>query len=349
MKKAFITGVTGQDGSYLAELLLGKGYEVHGLIRRASTFNRERIEHLHKYHENNDKGLLLHYGDMTDATSLLHILKEIEPDEVYHLAAQSHVHVSFEVPVYSADADAIGTLRLLEAIRSSNLIEKTKIYNASTSELFGSSPEKQNENTHFYAKSPYAAAKLYAHWIAVNYREAYHMKIWNGLLFNHESPRRGENFVTRKITISIAKILAGKQDKLYVGNMNAMRDWGYAPDYVEAMWMMLQQKKPDDFVIATGETHSVREFIEQAFNEVGVSIEWIGNGVNEVGVDKKTKRVFVEVSPDYFRPTDVDCLKGDSTKARVILGWKPKVCFEELVKIMVHADLQKEGVTLNGN
>lgn len=349
MKKAFITGVTGQDGSYIAELLIGKGYEVHGLIRRASTFNRERIEHLHKYHGDKDKGLILHYGDMTDATSLLHILKEIEPDEVYHLAAQSHVQVSFEVPVYSADADAIGTLRLLEGIRSSNLIEKTKIYNASTSELFGSSPEKQNEETHFYAKSPYAAAKLYAHWISVNYREAYNMRIWNGILFNHESPRRGENFVTRKITISIAKILAGKQDKLYMGNMNAMRDWGYAPDYVEAMWMMLQSKKPDDFVIATGETHSVRDFIEHAFKEVGMSIEWSGTGVNEVGIDSKTKRVIVQVSPEYFRPTDVDCLKGDSSKARRVLGWKPTVGFDELVKIMVQADLKKEGVTLNDN
>ncbi len=348
MKKAFITGVTGQDGSYLAELLLSKGYEVHGLIRRASTFNRERIEHLHKYHEDQDEGLHLHYGDMTDTASLLHILKEIEPDEVYHLAAQSHVQVSFEVPVYSADADAIGTLRLLDGIRSANLIDKTKIYNASTSELFGSSPEKQNEETPFYPKSPYAAAKLYAHWISVNYREAYQMKIWNGILFNHESPRRGENFVTRKITISIAKILAGKQDKMYMGNMNAMRDWGYAPDYVEAMWMMLQQKKPDDFVIATGETHSVREFIEHAFKEIGISIEWKGKGVTEVGFDSNTKRVYVEVSPHYFRPAEVDFLRGDSSKARSVLGWKPKVCFEELVKIMVHADLQREGVTLHG-
>jgi GDPmannose 4,6-dehydratase len=346
MKKAFITGVTGQDGSYLAELLLNKGYEVHGLIRRASTFNRERIEHLHKYHDDQNKGLLLHYGDVTDATSLLHILKEIEPDEVYHLAAQSHVQVSFEVPVYSADADAIGTLRLLEGIRSTNLIDKTKIYNASTSELFGSSPKKQNEETHFYARSPYAAAKLYAYWIAVNYREAYNMKIWNGILFNHESPRRGENFVTRKITISIAKILAGKQDKLYMGNMDAMRDWGYAPDYVEAMWMMLQQKTPDDFVIATGETHSVREFIEKAFMEVGISVEWRGSGVNEVGVDSKTNRVLIEVSPRYFRPTDVDCLKGDSSKAQSVLGWEPRISFSELVKIMVRADLKKEGVKL---
>lgn len=349
MKKAFITGVTGQDGSYLAELLLSKGYEVHGLIRRASTFNRERIEHLHKYHEDQNKGLLLHYGDMTDATSLLHILKEIQPDEVYHLAAQSHVQVSFEVPVYSADADALGTLRLLEGIRAANLLEKTKIYNASTSELFGSSPEKQNEQTYFYARSPYAAAKLYAYWIAINYREAYNMKIWNGILFNHESPKRGENFVTRKITISIAKILAGKQDKMYMGNMDAMRDWGYAPDYVEAMWMMLQQETPDNYVIATGETHSVREFIEHAFKEVGISIEWKGSGVNEVGIDSKTKRVFIEVSPRYFRPTDVDCLKGDSSKARDALGWIPKVGFKELVKIMVHADLKKEGVKLHEN
>ena len=346
MKTALITGVTGQDGSYLAEFLLNKGYEVHGIVRRASTFNRERIEHLHFYENPTRDNLLLHYGDMTDSSNLIRIIREIEPDEIYHLAAQSHVKISFEVPEYTAEADGIGTLRLLEAVRFLGLNETTKIYNASTSELYGKAKEfPQNENTPFHPRSPYAAAKLYSHWITQNYREAYDLYACNGILFNHESPRRSENFVTRKITLSIAKIIAGKQKKIHLGNLDAKRDWGYAPDYVEAMWMMLQQNKPEDFVIATGEAHNVREFTELAFKEVNIDIIWKGKGIKEKGLNSKNDEVLIEVSPDYFRPSEVDYLLGDAAKARKKLGWKPKVGFKELIKIMVEADLGKQNVT----
>jgi GDPmannose 4,6-dehydratase len=339
-KTALITGVTGQDGSYLAEFLLEKDYQVHGIVRRASTFNRERIEHLHSYDNPTRENLLLHYGDMTDSSNLIRIIRETEPDEIYHLAAQSHVKISFEVPEYTADSDGIGTLRLLEAVRFLGLDQKTKIYNASTSELYGQAEEfPQNEETPFHPRSPYAVAKIYSHWIAQNYREAYNMFCVNGILFNHESPRRSENFVTRKITLSISKILSGKQSVLRLGNLSAKRDWGYAPDYVEAMWLMLQQEKPDDFVIATGEAHSVREFTEKAFKEAEIDIEWRGEGINETGLDVATGKVLVEVAPEYFRPADVDFLLGDASKARKKLGWKPRVTFEELISIMVKADL----------
>jgi GDPmannose 4,6-dehydratase len=341
-KVALITGVTGQDGSYLAEFLLNKGYYVHGIVRRASTFNRERIEHLHSYENPTRENLLLYYGDMTDSSNLIRIIRQIQPDEIYNLAAQSHVQISFEVPEYTADADGIGTLRLLEAVRFLGLDKTTRIYNASTSELYGQAAEfPQNEKTPFHPRSPYAVAKLYSYWIAKNYREAYDMFVCNGILFNHESPRRGENFVTRKITLSVAKILAGKQESLHLGNLNAKRDWGYAPEYVESMWLMLQQNGPDDYVVATGEAHTVREFTERAFKEAGVDIEWHGEGVNERGTDSKTKKVLVEVSPEYFRPADVDFLLGDASKARQKLGWKPRTRFTELVKIMVDADMRR--------
>lgn len=339
-KVALITGVTGQDGSYLAELLLDKGYYVHGIVRRASTFNRERIEHLHAYENPTRENLSLYYGDMTDSSNLIRIIRQIQPDEIYNLAAQSHVHISFEVPEYTADADGIGTLRLLEAVRFLGLDKTTRIYNASTSELYGQAEEfPQNEKTPFHPRSPYAAAKLYSYWIAKNYREAYNMFVCNGILFNHESPRRGENFVTRKITLSVAKILAGTQKSLHLGNLNAKRDWGYAPEYVESMWLMLQQNEPEEYVVATGEAHTVRKFTEKAFQEAGINIEWRGEGVNETGVDSNTGKVLVEVSPEYFRPADVEYLLGDASKARAKLGWKPKVTFEELVEIMVKADL----------
>lgn len=339
-KTALITGVTGQDGSYLAEFLLEKGYQVHGIVRRASTFNRERIEHLHQYDNPNRENLFLHYGDMTDSSNLIRIIRQIEPDEIYHLAAQSHVQISFEVPEYTADADGLGTLRLLEAVRFLGLDRKTKIYNASTSELYGQAEEfPQNEKTPFHPRSPYAVAKLYAYWIARNYREAYNMLICNGILFNHESPRRGENFVTRKITLSVARIVTGKQQLLRLGNLNARRDWGYAPDYVEAMWLIMQQKKLEDFIIATGEAHTVRQFAERAFQEAGVKIKWQGKGVKERGIDLSTGKILVEVSPEYFRPADAEYLLGDATRARKQFGWKPRVTFEELIKIMVKADL----------
>ncbi|MBN2602962.1 MAG: GDP-mannose 4,6-dehydratase [Candidatus Thermoplasmatota archaeon] len=342
MKKALITGVTGQDGSYLAEFLLEKDYEVHGLVRRASTFNRERIEHLHSYDNPTRENLILHYGDMTDSSNLIRIIKEIQPHEIYHLAAQSHVHISFEVPEYTANADGLGTLRLLEAVRFLDLQESTKIYNASTSELFGNSKIiPQNEETPFNPRSPYAIAKLYSFYITKNFREAYNLFACNGILFNHESPRRGENFVTRKITLSISNILRGKQNKLYLGNLDAKRDWGYAPDYVEAMWLMLQQKRPDDYVISTGESYSVRNFAESAFREIDINLEWIGEGFEERGVNSETGEVLVEVSPDYFRPADVDFLLGDSSKARKELGWEPKIGFNDLVKIMVQADVKQ--------
>lgn len=338
MKRALITGITGQDGSYLAELLLGKGYEVHGIVRRASMINTDRIDHLYRDpHEATN--LFLHYGDLTDASNLSRLIERINPDEIYNLAAQSHVKVSFEVPEYTAEVDAIGTLRLLDAIKDTKI--NTKLYQASTSELYGKAQEiPQKETTPFYPRSPYAAAKLYAYWVVVNYREAYDLFTCNGILFNHESPRRGETFVTRKITIAVANIVKGKQAKLYLGNLDAKRDWGFAGDYVEAMWLMLQQDKPEDFVIATGETHTVREFAELAFKYAGVDIIWQGRGVDEKGFCSKTGKTLVEVDPKYFRPTEVDVLLGDPSKAKEKLGWQPKVKFEELVKMMVEADLQ---------
>ena len=334
-KTSLITGITGQDGSYLAELLLSKGYEVHGMIRRHSTICTERISHLL-----DDKNFFLHYGDMTDSHNLTALIREIKPNEVYNLAAQSNVGTSFEVPEYTAEATGVGALRLLEAIRQVN--PKIKCYQASTSELFGGIPETapQSETTPFYPKSPYGAAKLYAYWITVNYREAYNMFASNGILFNHESPRRGTDFVTRKITTGIAKILTNKQEKISLGNLNAKRDWGFAGDYVEGMWLILQHYKPDDFVLATGETHTVREFVEKAFSEVGIKIEWRGNGIDEKGYCAKTGKILVEVNPKYFRPAEVDLLLGNPSKAEKILGWKRKISFSELVKIMVEADLK---------
>jgi GDPmannose 4,6-dehydratase len=341
-KVALITGITGQDGAYLAELLLKKGYHVHGIKRRSSLFNTDRIDHLFRDLHEKDVRFHLHYGDLTDATNLIRIVQGIQPDEIYNLAAQSHVQVSFETPEYTANADALGTLRLLEAIRILGLTEKTRFYQASTSELYGKVQETpQTEKTPFYPRSPYAVAKLYSYWITVNYREAYNMFACNGILFNHESPIRGETFVTRKITRAIARIKLEIQDKLFLGNLNAKRDWGYAVDYVEAMWLMLQQDQPEDFVIATGETHSVREFVELAFAEVGIDIEWRGEGVNETGIDKATGKVLIEIDPRYFRPTEVDLLLGDPTKVKEKLGWQPKVIFKELVSMMVKADLEE--------
>lgn len=343
---ALITGITGQDGSFLAELLLKKGYEVHGIIRRSSSFNTGRIEHLYIDELIKDmkiqRKVKLHYGDMTDSTNLIRLIREIKPDEIYNLAAMSHVKVSFEVPEYTADTDGVGTLRLLEAVRFLGYENKTKIYQASTSELYGKVQEiPQNEKTPFYPRSPYGAAKLYAYWITKNYREAYNMFAVNGILFNHESERRGETFVTRKITLAAARIKKGTQEKLYLGNLNAKRDWGYAKDYVECMWLMLQHDTPEDFVIATGETHTVREFATLAFKEVGIELEWQGEGVNEKGIDRSTGKVLVEVDPKYFRPTEVDLLLGDPTKAKNLLGWNPtKTSFEELVKIMVESDMK---------
>jgi len=339
LRKALITGITGQDGSYLAELLLDKGYEVHGIIRRASTFNTQRIDHIYQDpHEENVK-LKLHYGDMTDSSNLSRLVEKINPDEIYNLAAQSHVGTSFEIPEYTTDVDAMGTLRLLDAIKESEV--DCKFYQASTSELYGKVQEvPQTEKTPFYPRSPYAAAKLYAYWIVKNYREAYNLFAVNGILFNHESPRRGKRFVTRKITRAVARITKGKQDKIYLGNMNAKRDWGYAKDYVKMMWMMLQHDTPEDFVIATGETHTVREFVEAAFSHVDVEIEWQGEGVDEKGIDKDTGKVLVEVDPKYFRPTEVDLLIGDPSKAKEELGWEPEVKFKELVQLMVQSDLE---------
>lgn len=343
---ALITGITGQDGSFLAEFLLEKGYEVHGVIRRSSSFNTGRIEHLYIDELIKDmkiqRKVKLHYGDMTDSTNLIRLIREIKPDEIYNLAAMSHVKVSFEVPEYTADTDGVGTLRLLEAVRFLGYENKTKIYQASTSELYGKVQEiPQNEKTPFYPRSPYGAAKLYAYWITKNYREAYNMFAVNGILFNHESERRGETFVTRKITLAAARIKKGTQEKLYLGNLNAKRDWGYAKDYVECMWLMLQHDTPEDFVIATGETHTVREFATLAFKEVGIELEWQGEGVKEKGIDRSTGKVLVEVDPKYFRPTEVDLLLGDPTKAKNLLGWNPtKTSFEELVKIMVESDMK---------
>ncbi len=347
MKKvALITGITGQDGSYLAEFLLEKGYEVHGLMRRASYFNTGRIEHLYFDEWIEDmkqkRKLELHYGDMTDSSSIIRIIQSIQPDEIYNLAAQSHVKVSFEVPEYTADSDAIGTLRILEAVRILKLEKKTKIYQASTSELYGKVQTiPQNEDTPFYPRSPYGVAKLYGFWITKNYREAYNMFASNGILFNHESERRGETFVTRKITLAVARIAHGMQKKLYLGNLNAMRDWGYARDYVECMWLILQHPQAEDFVIATGETHSVREFCTLAFAEAGIELRWEGENENEKGIDVKTGNILVEVDPKYYRPTEVDQLLGDPTKAKKLLGWNPtKTPFAELVKLMVKSDLE---------
>ncbi len=359
-RKALITGITGQDGAYLAQFLLQKGYEVHGIKRRASLFNTERIDHLYRDPHEENVRFYLHYGDMTDSTNLTRVIQEVEPDEIYNLAAQSHVKVSFETPEYTANADALGTLRILEAIRILGLQEKTKFYQASTSELFGKVQEiPQKETTAFYPRSPYAAAKLYGYWITVNYREAYNIFACNGILFNHESPIRGETFVTRKITRAAARISLGIQKKLYLGNLDAKRDWGHAMDYVEGMWLILQQDKPDDYVLATGETHSVREFVELAFKEIGIEIEWRGQGVAEKGVVRtlssdvnlKEGDVVIEIDPRYFRPTEVDILLGDASKAKKQLGWEPKHTFEELVKEMVHADLElarKEVYLQNG-
>lgn len=345
-KVALITGITGQDGSFLAEFLLEKGYEVHGIIRRSSSFNTGRIEHLYFDEWVRDmkqqRSINLHYGDMTDSSSLIRIIQMTQPDEIYNLAAQSHVKVSFDVPEYTAESDATGTLRLLEAVRILGLERKTRIYQASTSELFGLVQETpQRETTPFYPRSPYGVAKLYGYWITKNYRESYGMFAVNGILFNHESERRGETFVTRKITLAVARIAAGQQDKLYLGNLDALRDWGYARDYVECMWLMLQHDQPEDFVIATGEQHSVREFTERAFAHVGIELRWQGEGVQEQGVDQATGRVLVEVDPKYFRPAEVETLLGDPTKAKTLLGWNPqKTSFEELVRLMVEHDVQ---------
>jgi GDPmannose 4,6-dehydratase len=338
---ALLTGITGQDGAYLADLLLQKGYEVHGIKRRSSSFNTERIDHLYQDPHEPDRRLHLHYGDLTDATNLIRIVQQVQPDEIYNLAAQSHVAVSFETPEYTANADALGTLRILEALRILNLKDKTRFYQASTSEMFGKVQEiPQRETTPFYPRSPYGAAKVYAHWITVNYREAYGLFACSGILFNHESPIRGETFVTRKITRGLARVKEGMQECIHLGNLDALRDWGHARDYVRAQWLMLQQPEPDDFVIATGEQHSVREFVEQAAARLDMRIEWRGSGVDEVGVDLNSGRTVVRVDPRYFRPTEVDTLLGDATKARTKLGWQPEVSFAQLVDEMVAADLE---------
>lgn len=344
MKKAFITGVTGQDGSYLSELLLEKGYEVHGLVRRSSFFNRGRIEDIRQKTKTSGQ-FQLHYGDMTDSSSLNKLIATIQPDEVYNLAAQSHVAVSFATPDYTAQVDAMGTLRILDAINSMGLKNKTRFYQASTSELYGKVVETpQKETTPFYPRSPYGVAKLYAHWITINYREAYDLFACSGILFNHESPRRGENFVTRKITMTLAQILQGKTETLSLGNLDAKRDWGYAKDYVEGMWMMLQQDKPDDYVLATGEQHTVREFVDLACGFCGIELDWQGSGVDEKGVDKATGKVLVEVNPKYFRPAEVETLLGDCTKAKTQLGWVPKTPFKVLVEMMIEHDLKLAGL-----
>ena len=340
-KKALITGITGQDGAYLAELLLHKGYEVHGLKRRSSLFNTDRIDHLYQDPHEPARNLILHYGDLTDSTNLIRVIQEVQPDEIYNLAAQSHVAVSFETPEYTANADAVGTLRLLEAIRILGLEKKTRFYQASTSELYGKVQEiPQTERTPFYPRSPYAAAKLYAYWITVNYREAYGLYACNGILFNHESPLRGETFVTRKITRALARIKLGLQERLYLGNLDALRDWGHARDYVEAQWLMLQQDQPDDFVIATGRQYSVKEFVARAAAHLGMNIAWQGEGLNEQGVDTASGRCIVAVDPRYFRPTEVETLLGDPTKARERLGWVATTSFDQLVEEMVVEDLK---------
>lgn len=339
MKKALITGITGQDGSYLAEFLLLKGYEVHGLIRRASTFNTGRLENIYQDPHRPDRHLILHYGDLTDSSNLFRIMEQVQPDEIYNLGAQSHVRVSFDLPEYTGDADALGVTRLLEAIRACRV--KTKFYQASSSEMFGKVREvPQKETTPFYPRSPYGIAKLYAYWMTVNFRESYNLFACNGILFNHESPRRGETFVTRKITRGLSRIKVGQEKILYLGNLDAKRDWGYAKDYVEAMWLMLQHPQPDDFVIATGVSHSVREFVEQAGRHLDLDIQWRGQGLDEEGVDAKTDKTLIKIDPQYFRPAEVDLLLGDPSKAAKVLGWKPKTTFAELVKLMVEADYQ---------
>lgn len=343
MKKALVTGITGQDGSYLAELLLEKGYEVHGIIRRSSSFNTGRIDHLYKDPHINGVKMFLHYGDLSDSSSISRLIEKIKPDEIYNLAAQSHVKVSFDNPEYTADVTGLGTVRILDAIKDSGI--KTKFYQASTSELYGLVQETpQKETTPFYPRSPYGCAKLYSYWITINYRESYGIYACNGILFNHESPRRGETFVTRKITRGLARILAGKDDCLYLGNLDSKRDWGYAKDYVEGMWLMLQQEKPEDFVLATGETHSVREFIEEACKVAGIDLIWKGKKKKEIGIDKNTKKTIIKIDPRYYRPAEVDLLLGDPTKAKKMLKWKPKTKFKELVKLMMKADMKKEGV-----
>jgi len=350
MKRALITGITGQDGSYLAEFLLSKGHEVHGLIRRASTFNTGRIDHIYTDPHIPEARLFLHYGDLSDSGQLANLIYNIQPDEIYHLGAQSHVRVSFDMPEYTGDITALGTTRLLEAIRRSRI--KTKFYQASSSEMFGDAPAPQSEETPFRPKSPYAAAKVYAYWMTVNYREGYNMFTCNGILFNHEYPRRGETFVKRKITRAIANILTGKQDKLYLGNLNAKRDWGFAPEYVETMWLMLQQDEPGNYVIGTGKSHSVREFLEKAFSYANIEIEWQGEGVNERGIISsliststlKVGDTLVKIDPKYFRPTDVDYLQADITKARQRLGWEPRITFDDLIKIMVDYDMRLIGL-----
>lgn len=342
MKKALITGITGQDGSYLSEILLEKGYEVHGIIRRSSSFNTSRVDHLHNDPNVSNKRFFLYHGDMTDSSNLNRLLEKIQPDEIYNLAAQSHVKVSFEVPEYTAEVDAIGTLRFLDAIKETGI--QTKFYQASTSELYGKTREiPQNEKTPFYPRSPYGVAKLYAYWIIVNYREAFGLFACNGILFNHESPRRGETFVTRKITRSAAKIKLGLEKKLVLGNLYSKRDWGYAPEYCMGMWMMLQHRGPDDYVLATGETHTVKEFTEKAFAELDMELKWEGEDATEKGISKKTGETLVEIDPKYYRPTEVDVLMGDYSKAKNVLGWEPKTKFDDLVKMMVRADLEKIG------
>lgn len=346
MKKALLTGITGQDGSYLAELLLAKGYEVHGVIRRASTFNTARINHLYTDPHVNGVKFFLHYGDLSDAGNLVRIIEKINPDEIYNLGAQSHVRVSFDIPEYTSNIDGLGTLRILDAIKEVGL--KTKFYQASSSEMFGQVRETpQTELTPFYPRSPYGCAKVYSYWITVNYRESYDLFACNGILFNHESPRRGETFVTKKITRGLARIKLGLDKKLYLGNLDSKRDWGYAPDYVEGMWAMLQQEKPGDYILATNVTHSVREFVAESCRLLGIDLIWSGSGVKEVGIDKNTNQTIIEIDPKYFRPAEVDLLQGDYAKANRELGWEPKTNFKELVKIMVEADLAKEKSNLS--
>jgi len=344
MKKALITGITGQDGSYLAELLLEKGYEVHGLLRRGSTFTTRRIDHLYQDRHIQDVHLFLHYGDLSDASSISRLIERIVPDEIYHLGAQSHVRVSFDAPEYTGDVTGLGTLRLLDAIRESRIA--TRFYQASSSEMFGRAQEvPQRETTPFYPRSPYGCAKVYAYWIAKNYRESYGLFVVNGILFNHESPRRGETFVTRKITRGLARIKLGKDEKIYLGNLDAKRDWGYAKDYVEGMWRMLQKDAPDDYVLATGETHTVREFAEEAARALEIRLRWEGTGLQEKGIDEETGRTLIEIDPKYFRPAEVDLLLGDASKARAELGWTPSTSFYDLVRLMVKADLEQESGT----
>ena len=339
---AFITGITGQDGAYLTEFLLKKGYIVHGLKRRSSSFNTGRIDHLYQDPHVSKRNFILHHGDLTDSTNLIRIIQEVQPDEIYNLAAQSHVHVSFETPEYTANADALGTLRILEAIKLLGMIEKTRFYQASTSELYGMSQEvPQNENTPFYPRSPYAVAKLYGYWITVNYREAYNMYACNGILFNHESPVRGETFVTRKITRAAVRISMGIQKQVFLGNLDAKRDWGHAKDFVDGMWRILQQEKPEDFVLATGVTTTIREFAERAFAKVGITLEWSGRGVDEIGRDTKTGNTVISIDPSYFRPTEVDLLIGDATKAKEKLGWKPTLDLQQLIEEMITSDLEE--------